>query len=57
MQLLDIVELVEPGKVKVLGSEEYFEQFLFAVISKMQETIVSCTGVHRRAYRQNRSKL
>uniref|UniRef100_A0A8B9WHQ8 Uncharacterized protein n=1 Tax=Bos mutus grunniens TaxID=30521 RepID=A0A8B9WHQ8_BOSMU len=49
-QLLGIMELEEPEKVEVLQPEEHFEQFLFPVISEVQEAIVPRTGVHRKAY-------
>lgn len=44
------MELEEPEKVEVLQPEEHFEQFLFPVISEVQEAIVPRTGVHRKAY-------
>ena len=57
IQLLGIMELEEPEKVEVLQPAEHSEQFLFPVISEVQEAIVSRTGVHRRAYGQNRIRL
>lgn len=45
MHLPYIMEQVDPEKVEVLEPEEYFEQFLFPVISEVQQDIESCTGV------------
>ena len=50
------MELEEPEKVEVLQPAEHSEQFLFPVISEVQEAIVSRTGVHRRAYGHNRTE-
>lgn len=51
------MELEEPEKVEVLQPEELFEQFLFPVIGEVQEAIVPCPGIHRRACGHDRIRL